>query len=639
MKKLLFVAALLLAYESEAQRFKNDGAVAPMRDESPQLAPPPGDRIAANRTEASTTIWSEDFAGGIPAGWVQIDSSNINPWKWSTSGSRGFFNGTGVGQPSPGLLSTTRANGFLLNDPDSANHFTHGQPSGTTYQYLSSYIQTPRISGLAATPFIKLEFQQHFRMNNEISPLVQFSTDSANWTTVDVRRLVASNAASPDPMLISINLSNIVNGRDSLWIRFGWSSRVYYWMIDDIALKTLEDNDLSVEQIYLENDGRTVNYAQIPQKQLENTHSARMAIFNNGAVTQPNTRFETILYDGNGNTVSSVTSAAIPGFLAAARDTLTSPVIVTDTLSQGSYWLKYLLLSDSTDALQADNRDSLRLIVTDTVMALDGHNKRVTFSGTNSFTGGTDGLIFANYFELRKPDTITSVTVILSSQTRVGALLTASVRDTSGEFSNPSSFPVLLESDIYTVSRQDSIAGRAVIPIPTLLAGSIPQDVVLQPGDYFIGVEMYSNNDQLRVRIADDESVEQPAYASIIYMPANPNRWYTNGNAWGIRANFNRVGAALAVKEVSAVKSIKTYPNPQQQGSSVTIELALSRDSDWSVAVFDMQGRRHDVAIGLEKMGDRQQFTLSTDGLAAGIYQLRLTNGQEMLHQKLSLYK
>lgn len=630
------MALTLGALTAHAQKSQSDEALAPMLDIAPEYKQVASPIAPANQTEASTVIWSENFAGGFPAGWLQIDSSNINPWKWSLSGSRGFFNGTGAGQPSAGIMSTTRTNGFLLNDPDSANHFTYGQPSGNTYQYLSSYVQTSKITGLAATPFLKLEFQQHFRMNNEVSPLVQFSTDSATWTSVDVRRLVLSNAASPDPMLVSINLTNIVNGQNQLWIRFGWSSRVYYWMIDDIQLKTLDDNDLTLEDIGLGNSDRVINYAQLPLRQLTANYIPEVALFNNGALAQPNTRLEAAFYDASGTAVASGVSPMLASFAPGTRDTIETASISTAALVPGNYVLRYNLRSDSADFNPLDNRDSLRLIVGDTVMALDGHNKRISYSGTNSFTGGTDGLIFANYFEIRQPDTITSVTVLLSAQTRPGALLVATVRDTSGEFTNPASLPVLLESEVYTISRQDSMAGRAIIPIPTRLSDGTPQNVVLQPGDYFIGVEMYSNNDVNRVRILDDESITQPFYAAIIFMPGD--RWYSNGNAWGIRANFNRVGAALAVAKTSTVKEIKTYPNPQIVGEGVTVSLELERAGDWQLEVYDAMGRRFKVPVKIEKTAFKYQFDIATDGLAAGIYHLRLSNGSEVVNQKLSLY-
>lgn len=636
MKKILLLALSLGAVTAQAQKANSDAALAPMLDMAAENRSTATPVAPANQTEASTVIWSENFAGGFPAGWIQIDSSNINPWKWSLSGSRGFFNGTGVGQPSPGIMSTTRTNGFLLNDPDSANHFTNGQPSGTNYQYLSSYVQTSKISGLAATPFLKLEFQQHFRMNNEVSPLVQFSTDSTTWTTVDVRRLVLSNAASPDPMLVSINLTNIINGQNQLWIRFGWSSRVYYWMIDDIQLKTLDDNDLVIEDIGLGNSDRVINYAQLPQRQLTANYIPEVMLFNNGAMAQPNTRLEAAFYNSAGAAVVTGSSPMLSSFAAGARDTIETASMNTTALLPGSYVLRYNLRSDSTDFNPLDNIDSLRLTVGDTVMALDGHNKRISFSGTNSFTGGTDGLIFANYFELRQPDTITSVTVLLSAQTRPGALLVASVRDTSGEFTNPASLPVLLQSEVYSITAQDSIAGRVTIPIPTRLSDGTVQNVVLQTGDYFIGVEMYSNNDVNRVRILDDESVTQPFYAAIIFMPGD--RWYSNGNAWGIRANFNRVGAALALAKTSAVKTIKTYPNPQIAGDGVTVSLELERAGDWQLEVFDAMGRRFKVPVKIEKTALNYQYDISTEGLAAGIYHIRLSNGAEVVNQKLSLY-
>ncbi len=640
MKKILLLALSLGTFAATAQHAKPDGQLAPQRDTEADLPLHVAQPQRLEQVENGVTVWSEDFGNGFPAGWRQIDSSNINPWKWSLSGSRGFFNGTGAGNPSPGITSTTRTNGFLLNDPDSANHFTNGQPSGTTYQYLSSYVQTAKITSLGAHPFLKLEFEHHFRMNNEISPLVQVSNDSVTWTTYDVRGLTASNAVSADPALVSLNISSVAGGQNSVWIRFGWSSRVYYWMIDDIKIKTLENNNLVIEDLTLGNTDRNVNYAQLPAKQLTTSYTPGVFVLNDGAVGQPNTRLEASIKNAGGTTVVNAVSPSVSSFPASGRDTLETAPLATANLVPGSYWLHYNLLSDSVDQLPVNNRDSLRLIVGDTVMALDGHNKRVSYSGTNSFTGATDGLIFANYFELRQRDTITSVTVILSAQSRPGAVLIASVRDTIGVYTDPASFPVLLESDIYTLTRQDSIAGRAVIPIPRVLANGFNQNVVMEPGDYFIGVEMYSNNDAQRVRILDDESITQPVYASIIYIPApvNPNRWYTNGNAWGIRANFNRDGAALALAKVSTVKSVKTYPNPQSAGSAVSVDLELEKAGNWSLEVYDAAGRLLELPVAVEMQEGRYRFNITTQGLSAGFYHLRLRNGHEVVNQKLSLF-
>ena len=89
-------------------------------------------------------IWSEDFSNGFPVGWntysINTQTGNNgtslptnmaeNPWKHSFSGSWGYWNGEPKDannnpiSSSDGLLSTTSLNGFLISDPDSANHWS-----------------------------------------------------------------------------------------------------------------------------------------------------------------------------------------------------------------------------------------------------------------------------------------------------------------------------------------------------------------------------------------------------------------------------------------------------------------------------------------------------------------------------------
>lgn len=49
-------------------------------------------------------------------------------------------------------------------------------------------------------------------------------------------------------------------------------------------------------------------------------------------------------------------------------------------------------------------------------------------------------------------------------------------------------------------------------------------------------------------------------------------------------------------------------------------------------------GRRYNVPVQVEKTALSYQFDISTAGLAAGIYHLRVQNGSEVVNQKLSLY-
>ena len=96
---------------------------------------------ADNLYERATPFYTEDFSGGFPSGWSLNDSSGICPWRWSLDGSWGYYSTTGASSGDNPISSTTGSNGFLICDPDSANNANYGQPSGTTYQYLSTMLK------------------------------------------------------------------------------------------------------------------------------------------------------------------------------------------------------------------------------------------------------------------------------------------------------------------------------------------------------------------------------------------------------------------------------------------------------------------------------------------------------------------
>ena len=140
MKKILLGACMLtIQFSIFAQQVETVGETSqkirktkgkPMTDASPKVAP----------------FWTEDFGSGMPASWAVVDSSGICPWSYTVDGSWGYFNGNNGVSADAGIASTTSLNGFLICDIDSANNTTYGQPSGSNYQYLSSYFITSAIA-------------------------------------------------------------------------------------------------------------------------------------------------------------------------------------------------------------------------------------------------------------------------------------------------------------------------------------------------------------------------------------------------------------------------------------------------------------------------------------------------------------
>ncbi len=255
MKQILLSAGCaLLVLSTHAQVNRSTGPTSNSFSEDTHVLRSRSLRGAGGATGTITnqvdTIWYEDFGSGIPNGWTLSGTGSSDcPWVYSTDGSWGFFNDNGGTSGDPGIASTTGANGFLINDPDSANHNMFGQPSGATYQFLETYITTSAIDA-SGYPAIRLEFEQLFRYNNGPELQVGVSTDGTSFTYYDAKGSVSANDQSENPNLFSVDISSIAGNSPTVYLRFGWSARVYYWMIDDIRLVTPPDYDLAINQDY-----------------------------------------------------------------------------------------------------------------------------------------------------------------------------------------------------------------------------------------------------------------------------------------------------------------------------------------------------------------------------------------------------
>ena len=104
----------------------------------------------------------------------------------------------------------------------------------------------------------------------------------------------------------------------------------------------------------------------------------------------------------------------------------------------------------------------------------------------------------------------------------------------------------------------------------------------LSAGGYLVCVEMYSNNNDTDMYILDDETVPQPAFASVIFIPGD--QVYTNGTAAGIRMKLGS-GQGFNVEE-DLVSGISVYPNP----STGILNIDFETNNSFSVEVTNIIG-------------------------------------------------
>ena len=105
-------------------------------------------------------------------------------------------------------------------------------------------------------------------------------------------------------------------------------------------------------------------------------------------------------------------------------------------------------------------------------------------------------------------------------------------------------------SDLYTVTEEDTTNGFIEIPV---IGSPWPGDgtdvLAVEPGQYYVALEMNSAGNTYDIRILDDNTVGQPAWSSTIFIPGA--QVYTNGNAFAIRLNMGSVESLCDEFELS----------------------------------------------------------------------------------------
>ncbi|MFM9142555.1 MAG: T9SS type A sorting domain-containing protein, partial [Bacteroidota bacterium] len=192
-------------------------------------------------------------------------------------------------------------------------------------------------------------------------------------------------------------------------------------------------------------------------------------------------------------------------------------------------------------------------------------------------------------------------------------------------------FPVLVESDLTSVTAADVTRGYMDIPIPAILAG-VPQDRILPAGPYYAAAQLFSNSAANHIRILDDYSNEafMPWYASMVYLPTDGS-WYSNGIAMGVAALFS---STTSVQEMGSNKnSAMAYPNPFQ--NEFHWKLRLESPAQVQSFCYDMQGRC--VAQGSIIAADsgNLDYITSTEQIPNGLYRVEIRAGQQRLGSRL----
>ena len=458
-------------------------------------------------------------------------------------------------------------------------------------------------------------------------------------STVDVGGSPATNPATR-----RINISEAAGGQSQVWIRFNWTGTWgYAWFIDRVCVAQQPADDITLSYGLVSHNGTGEEYGRVPLSQLGDGAYTGGSVYNFGVNDAANVDLSMEVTDATGYPVTSQSGYSMYGLDADGFLDMTTTIsgpIASDVsvyfedmtpmtgVPEGIYTATFSASStgDSNGGEYfGDNTATREFELTNGLYSTDGlgvySNPSINRLGTGSFTDATDGFMMMSYYDISATTTIGGVWIGLDSYayetpaTVAGGELVVALRDTtliSAETFDPGN--VIESSDFYLVTQEDIDNGYVIVPFS--------ENITLNPNAYFVSVEMYSNGNATDIYILDDETIPQPFYMSMIYIPGDAA--YSNGTAAAIRMiTGDAVSEIISLNENNL--DLNIYPNP----SNGNVNIEIDENGDYLVQINDVVGKN------IYSNNINNNTSLNLEALNKGIYFVTISNEEKSNTTKL----
>lgn len=573
-----------------------------------------------NEKVGGVVAWSDDFStGGV---WTINNQGEPSPFGWEihTGNASSWFYTAGINSTSGGEYAE-----LYNGDP------TTGSPAPVNQTFTMETTASIDVMAAVGTDQVSLQFEQYGARFQDLQE-VYVSTDGSTWIKVgdndDIPNLTINGGSSyPDPMLRTYNIASAISGGAStVWIRFQWMPDVqnitYGWFIDDVAIVTNDDNNLTMDNSMFGVGAFQFPYYITPIDQIaEISFSANVS--NNGAVAQPNTRLEVTAN-------STVFSSASASLAVLASDSLVTTTGFTPPASIASYTADFNVVSDSTESSPSDNTASYDFEVSQDIYARD----QAGMSGANTDGSivnwsGASGQAFkiGNIFEMIAADEFGAIDVVLSSGTY--------------HTNSPVVFAEVYRYDTVAATYNflettEELTISSTAQMGTVLTLPLYSKVAVVPGDDILVVACHyggdaSGSDDIAIASSgdapDNSVIGYDASNSLVGLagPVNVCVRFNHYPEWGIEEPT--IGMTLG----------QNMPNPFT--STSTIRYELDNASELTFEIVDMTGK----TVKVMDLGNRAagEHTITIDGseLATGVYYYSLISGEYRVTNKMVIQK
>ncbi len=614
----------------------------------------------AQKKSSAATIWSQDFANGIPSTWVNqgydmdVATGGLTPnplclWEYrgpnttpdNTRGSRGQFSGSG-----PTIASTTSSNGFLIFDSDylDSDGISGNRGNGTSPAPHVGTLTTDTID-LTGFPYVQVVFESRARQFHSAFKLAVSNDGGTTFPdTVEFHENLAVNSTNAAAELVNADISNTAGNQSMVVLQLIFEGEnvtnpgYYYWQLDDMEIRDIPAHALQFTEwngapandvIYPAGSPRYGN----PQVDMAEPITFDANILNFGVEDQTNVRFVVDIVDlATGSTVTTLQSPAKA--LLASGDTGTYVDFTTSTSwtpsTIGSYRAYFTIESDSVPSVGVSGIDSVDFDVN--ALMHGGHFDR--YNNDIGTEQSRIALAQAYTFPAEYPSgtgqvDIAGVWIRFSSDSDPNGQVIVEVYDTAGftygSGGGPAGNPLTVKSLALDTG---SVGSWAFVDFST---GGNPLTVPVGSGFYVV-INLVPTPTNI-IQIGNDQTYLQSA--PYIAMQRDDGTWfsrYTNSRSFSNLLMEVELAQASSVDELAGKDGLfSVFPQP----SKGELNMEFLEGGNFEISLTSYGGS----AVFTESVSVNAGETLSRnfDDLSKGVYLLRVSDGTNTSVKKIIL--
>lgn len=577
-------------------------------------------------------LWTEDFSGGTNPletgnGLYSVDGANGSYWTVSSSGTHPL-SGFGFGQNMNGEHARWNSYGPNSNEPT-------GQFATTP---VIGGLISPTIALTGNTNSIGIQFSTDAiyccNFNEDARPFgISVSVDDGvSWS--DTLRFdfgIDRNESTQDiadPLTVGVNLDAIAPAGPQATFKFkfvwdgdsqdgnGQYNTHYSWLIDDISIYEIPDNDIALTDGYHNDIIFDWEYSMLPLAQSTVREMVPVLMVENQGIVDQTVDFTCEIRDGGNNIVNTtvvqqtIVSGELDtiyfqtGYMPSALDTYsTSFSIPAD--------------DDPTD----DAIDASDLIVDQNLMAHDyGTDSEFSWdpNGNNSDLADAPHA-YGNIYVPAVDQDAYGMNVAFGGGMDTDLFLIARIQEMTGASIQDPLNPIV-ETGHQVANGEPGNIVTIVFDNPVSLTAGTSYIVDIYKVDGTSGLEFAIDG--------TDTNGEDDDFSTVNYGPYGQNSAVNYFNGWGyaphVRLNFDM---SLNVGENATLEGVSVYPNPTEGLINVTND----NNTEQTIEVRNLSGQ----LIYMETVSNATTIDLA--GEAAGMYVVKVSNENGSMVEKIAV--